>query len=189
MLEKFFVLQRQNIIIFREPSKRVFSKFPGWNLQHHRSFNESNSPPRRRFPSQKQKKRKEKNPSCQWRPPIRSSAIRSRDFFSARTGDCRRRMTAQVILSIPTSKKVYRLARLDERIQPTNDPAARRSLSSTSSLCWIYLYEAPAGNAPVKAYGDTFHARHGTFTSSLFQAAHQLQLFGSGYELSARRAR
>lgn len=80
-------------------------------------------------------------------------------------------MTAQVILSIPTSKKVYRLARLDERIQPTNDPAARRSLSSTSFLCWIYLYEAPAGNAPVKAYGDTFHARHGTFTSSLFQAA------------------
>lgn len=187
MLEKFFVLQRQNIIIFRELSKRMFSKFPGWNLQHHRSFNESNSLQDDAFLLKK--KRKEKNPSCQWRPPIRSSAIRSRDFLSARTGDCRRRMTAQVILSIPTSKKVYRLARLDERIQPTNDPAARRSLSSTSSLCWIYLYEAPAGNAPVKAYGDTFHARHGTFTSSLFQAAHQLQLFGSGYELSARRAR
>lgn len=55
----------------------------------------------------------------------------------------------------------------------------RRPQISIVHLCWIYLYKAPAGNAPVKAYGDTFHARHGTFTSSMFQAAPAS--FGSGY--------
>lgn len=122
------------------------------------------------FSSQKEKEKKRIHPVNGGRRRIRSSAIRSRDFFprvQPALGDCRRRMTAQVILSIPTSKNYLPVGKAG-RANPANKWSRRSQISIVHVLCWIYLYEAPAGNAPVKAYGDTFHARHGTFTSSSF---------------------
>lgn len=135
------------------------------------------------FSSQKEKEKKRIHPVNGGRRRIRSSAIRSRDFFprvQPALGDCRRRMTAQVILSIPTSKKLYRLARLDERIQPTNDPAARRSLSSTSFAGYIYtklqLVMRPWKRMGTRSMRDTGHSLHPRSPTTLWIG---LQAIGS----------
>lgn len=86
----------------------------------------------------------------------------------------------------PSKKAAVRLAGLDERIRPTNGPAANRSLSSTAAG---YIYtKLQLVMCPWKRMGHILRATR-DIQSRLITPVHDTNLPGSGYEHSLRLLR